>query len=275
MLIPRAALASTNENERTKRAPVVVVGSWRSDDSHVDGAVGRVRELEGDGGVDAGGDYPGRGAGGEDASAGGGAGAAAGGEQRGAVDEEVVAARDPAADLPLDAAVHPDVEQHVSRLDVLLHGVRHVLRHGDRVARHDRRPHRHVLVALVDRRHRHGYRHRLVAVRGERVQRLVVHAHPLVRVPRRDRHLEVEGERRVAEVDGAQLHVLQVEGRLGGAQRQVDDEHDEAYDDGQRQDAGGDGAAAAPEDPVAVVLLLAHGDQRAAAVVAPALDWEL
>jgi hypothetical protein len=189
MLIPRAALASTNENERTKRAPVVVVGSWRSDDSHVDGAVGRVRELEGDGGVDAGGDYPGRGAGGEDASAGGGAGAAAGGEQRGAVDEEVVAARDPAADLPLDAAVHPDVEQHVARLDVLLHGVRHVLRHGDRVARHDRRPHRHVLVALVDRRHRHGYRHRLVAVRGERVQRLVVHAHPLVRVPRRDRHL--------------------------------------------------------------------------------------
>jgi hypothetical protein len=266
-----------------------------------------MRELERDGGVDAGGDPrpQRRGAGGKGAA---GAGAPAGGEQRGAVDEEAVAAGDPAADLPLDTAVHPDVEQHVARGDVLPHGVRRVLRQGHRVARHHRRPHRRVPVALVHRRHRHRHRHRLVAVRGERVQGLVVHAHPLVRVPRHDRdlralrrscrpgrpagsptqvvrppspkrgvqinkcarlthvlltrrtYLEVEGERRVAEVDGAELHVLEVEGRLGGAQREVDDQHDEADHGGEREDAGGDGAAAAAEDPVAVVLLLAHGE---------------
>jgi hypothetical protein len=73
-------------------------------------------------------------------------------------------------------------------------------------------------------------------------------------------YLEVEGERRVAEVDGAELHVLEVEGRLGGAQREVDDQHDEADHGGEREDAGGDGAAATAEDPVAVVLLLAHGE---------------
>jgi hypothetical protein len=74
-------------------------------------------------------------------------------------------------------------------------------------------------------------------------------------------YLEVEGERRVAEVDGVELQVLDVEGRLGRVEREVDDEHDEANQDGERQDAGGDGAAAPPQDPVAVVLLLAHGEQ--------------
>lgn len=71
-------------------------------------------------------------------------------------------------------------------------------------------------------------------------------------------NLEVEGDGRVGEVDVAELDVLEVERRLGGVNREVDDEHDEADEDGEREDAGGDGAAAPPEDPVAVVLVLAH-----------------
>ena len=74
-------------------------------------------------------------------------------------------------------------------------------------------------------------------------------------------YLEVEGESGVAEVDGAELHVLEVEGRLGGVEGEVDDEHDEADEGEEREDAGGDGATAAAEDPVAVVLLLAHGGE--------------
>jgi hypothetical protein len=45
-------------------------------------------------------------------------------------------------------------------------------------------------------------------------------------------------------------------------EREVDDERDEADEDGEREDAGGDGAAAPPEEPVVVGLLLAHDDRR-------------
>lgn len=73
-------------------------------------------------------------------------------------------------------------------------------------------------------------------------------------------NLDVKGESRIGEVDGAELDVLEVEGGLGGVQGEVDDERDEADEDGEREDAGGDGAAAPPEDPVVVNLALAHGD---------------
>lgn len=72
-------------------------------------------------------------------------------------------------------------------------------------------------------------------------------------------NLNVKGESRIGEVDGAELDVLEVEGGLGRVQGEVDDEHDEPDEDGERQDAGGDGAAEPPEDP-AVVLALAHGE---------------
>ena len=72
-------------------------------------------------------------------------------------------------------------------------------------------------------------------------------------------NLDVKGESRIGEVDGAELDVLEVEGGLGGVQGEVDDERDEADEDGEREDAGGDGTAAPPEDPVVVNLALAHG----------------
>jgi hypothetical protein len=65
--------------------------------------------------------------------------------------------------------------------------------------------------------------------------------------------------------DGAaQLQVLQVEGRLGGAQREVDDESDEGDDEDQRQQAGRQAPAAAAQAVLVRVmvlpLLLAHDD---------------
>jgi hypothetical protein len=58
--------------------------------------------------------------------------------------------------------------------------------------------------------------------------------------------------------DGAaQLQVLQVEGRLGGAQREVDDERDEGDDEDQRQQAA---AQAVLVRVMVLPLLLAHDD---------------
>jgi hypothetical protein len=76
-------------------------------------------------------------------------------------------------------------------------------------------------------------------------------------------NLDVKGDGRIGEVDGAELDVLEVEGGLGWVEGEVYDEHDEADDDSEREEACGDGAAAPPEDPVVVLLALAHGDQLA------------
>jgi hypothetical protein len=183
------------------------------------------------------------------------------GEHGGAADEEVVAAGDPAADLPLDAAVHLDLQRDEARGDVLLHGVGDVGGNGHGLGRQHGGPDGEVAVALVLRRQRHGHRHGLVAVGDEHVQALVEDAHAVVGVAGGQRHLRRRRQRRVAQRDGPeQLQVLQVEGRLRGAQRQVHHQRDEGHDEDQRQEARRHAPAATPQVVlVLVVLVLAHG----------------
>jgi hypothetical protein len=131
------------------------------------------------------------------------------------------------------------------------------------------------VVALVQRRERDGHGDGLVAVGDEHVEPVVEDAHAVVRVAGGQRHLRRGGERRVAQRDGAaQLQVLQVEGRLGGAQREVDDERDEGGDEDKSQQAGGQAPAAAAQAVlvrvVVLPLLLAHDD---AAVLCSVSVW--
>jgi hypothetical protein len=191
------------------------------------------------------------------------AGGVPGGEHGWAADEEVVAPGDPAPDLPLDPAVDLDLQRDEPGSDVLLHGVGDVPGHGHGLGRQHGGPDGDVAVALVLRREGHRRRDGLVAVGDEDVEALVEDADAVVGVAGGERHLRGRREGRVADADGpAELQVLQVEGRLGGAQREVDDQRDEGHHEDQRQQARRHAAAAAAQVvlvPVVVLLPLAHG----------------
>jgi hypothetical protein len=189
--------------------------------------------------------------------------AAAADEEGRALDEDVVAAGDPRADLPADAAVDPDLEDEVPRGDVLGERSGEVGREGDAGAGEHGRPDVDVAVALVRGRQRRAGRHLLVLVGRVRVEAVVVHAHAAVGVARGEGHLQRGGERRGAVGEGqlAERGVLEVEARVRGAEHEVDDEGDDADDGGQRQQRAQQAAAPPPEVVVAVV----------AAVLAPSL----
>ena len=224
----------------------IITHQWMTSHSHLDGASRGLRELERRHGVVAAADDAG----------------VAGGEHGGAADEEVVAPGDPAADLPLDAAVDLDLQRDEPGVDVLLEGVGDVAGDGHGLGRQHGGPDGDVAVALVLRRQRHGHRHGLVLVGHEHVQALVEDADVLVGVAGGQRHLRRRRQRRVAQRDGPpELQVLQVEGGLGGAEREVDDQRDEGDDEDQRQQARRH-APAAPTQVVlvaVVLVVLAHG----------------
>jgi hypothetical protein len=111
---------------------------------------------------------------------------ATGGDEEGrAGDEEVVVVRDPAADLPADAAVDLDLEDEVPRLAVLAERVGEVGREGHVGTGQHRRPDADVAVALVRGRQRRRHRELLVLVRRVHVEAVVVDPDALVRVARR------------------------------------------------------------------------------------------
>ncbi|KAG2560193.1 hypothetical protein PVAP13_8KG074351 [Panicum virgatum] len=191
------------------------------------------------------------------------AGAAAADEVGRAGDEDVVVAGGPAADLPADAAVDPDLHDEVPVGDVLPHGVGEERREGDVRAGQDGRPDVDVAVALVHRREPGRERDLLVLVGGVDVEAVVVHADAAVGVVGGDGELRRRGEQRrgaVGEVELAERGVLEDEARVRGAEDEVDDERDEADEEGEEQEDAQQAPERLLELVVAVVAaVLAHG----------------
>lgn len=119
----------------------------------------------------------------------------------------MVAAGLPVADLPPQPPLdlHPEEEEAVGL--VLGESIHEERRYRDAIAAQVRGPRVDVLVPLVEGRDGGCQRDLLVVVGGVDVQALVVDAHPVVRISRRQGHLEIGGE----EIGGGE-----VEGEDGG-----------------------------------------------------------
>lgn len=181
----------------------------------------------------------------------------------------MVVARDPAPDLPADAAVDLDLEDEITRLAVILERGGEVWREGDVGAGEHRGPDADVAVALVDGRQRGGDGDLLVLVGGVDVEAVVVDPDPVVGVARGDGDLEhgrEEGGGRgcrrgvCGKVELAERGVLEEEARVGRAEDEVDDERDDGDDEGEGEEEGEEAPAPVPQVVVAVVAaVLAHG----------------